>query len=122
MTRSPRLRPRLRSTFTALQSIKRPNASATLPSLLPATPSPCCANLAGCPRAARGGHHNMMALTIWQPWASLIMAGAKPNEWRFWSLPPKYIGQQIVIHAGARRVVLSEIEDLIYDLEHENLF
>lgn len=59
-----------------------------------------------------------MALTVWQPWASLIMIGAKPWEWRRWKTPARYIGQQIVIHAGARRVVRDEVEELIYNLQH----
>ena len=46
----------------------------------------------------------MKALTIWQPWASLIMAGAKPWEWRGWAPPRSLVGQRIAIHAGARKV------------------
>ena len=61
----------------------------------------------------------MRALTIWQPWASLIIIGAKPFEWRRWRAPAWAIEQEIVIHAGSRRVVMDEIEDLIFDLEHD---
>lgn len=64
----------------------------------------------------------MKALTIWQPWASLIICGAKPWEWRKHKAPRSVVGQEIVIHAGLRRVVMSEIEDLIYDLEHDDRF
>lgn len=46
----------------------------------------------------------MKALTIWQPWASLIMAGAKPYEFRGWRTPRSLIGQRIVIHAAARKI------------------
>lgn len=46
----------------------------------------------------------MKALTIWQPWASLIMAGAKPYEFRGWRAPRAIIGQRIVIHAAARKI------------------
>lgn len=46
----------------------------------------------------------MYALTIWQPWASLIAAGCKPYEWRGWRVPRNMIGRRIGIHAGARRV------------------
>lgn len=60
----------------------------------------------------------LMALTVWQPWASLIMIGAKPWEWRRWKAPAAYVGQQIVIHAGARRVVRDEVEELFYNLQH----
>lgn len=59
----------------------------------------------------------MPALTIWQPWASLIAAGAKPYEWRGWCAPRRFIGQRIAIHAGARAVRKSELADLIWSLE-----
>lgn len=62
----------------------------------------------------------MKALTIWQPWASLIIIGAKPFEWRRWRAPEYATGKVIVIHAGSRRVVMSEVEDLIFDLQTEN--
>ncbi len=55
----------------------------------------------------------MKALTIWQPWASLIMAGAKPWEWRGWAAPRSIVGQRIAIHAGARPVKLHEIADIL---------
>lgn len=46
----------------------------------------------------------MKALTVWQPWASLIAAGAKPYEFRSWKPPGRLIGQRIAIHAAARPV------------------
>lgn len=46
----------------------------------------------------------MKALTIHQPWASLIMAGAKPFEFRGWHPPVSLLGQRIVIHASARNI------------------
>lgn len=55
----------------------------------------------------------MKALTIWQPWASLIMAGAKTVEWRGWACPKWIVGQRIAIHAGARPVKYSEIVDIL---------
>lgn len=55
----------------------------------------------------------MKALTIWQPWASLIIAGAKPYEFRSWPAPRGVIGQRIAIHAGARPAKKGEIADLI---------
>lgn len=59
----------------------------------------------------------MKAFTIWQPWASLIMCGAKPYEFR----PKSYLryinhpqpGERIVIHAGARPIREAEVHDLI---------
>ena len=53
------------------------------------------------------------ALTIWQPWASLIAAGAKPYEWRGWPAPRRLIGQRIAVHAGARKVVVGEISETL---------
>lgn len=60
----------------------------------------------------------MKALTIWQPWASLIMAGAKPYEFRRWSAPRALHGQRIAIHAGLRPVKRGEIAGLVFQLEH----
>lgn len=54
----------------------------------------------------------MKALTIWQPWASLIMAGAKPYEFRGWRAPRSIIGQRIVIHAAAKAMDFEEVEAL----------
>lgn len=54
----------------------------------------------------------MKALTVWQPWASLIAAGVKPYEFRGWAAPRGLIGQRIAIHAGARKPRRGEIEEL----------
>jgi hypothetical protein len=59
----------------------------------------------------------MKALTIWQPHASLIIAGAKPEEYRpraFTVYPngPK-VGQRIVIHASARPVRPNEVMHIL---------
>jgi hypothetical protein len=50
----------------------------------------------------------MKALTIWQPWGSLIIIGAKPYEFRGQSYLA-YInhpepGERVAIHVGARPV------------------
>lgn len=55
----------------------------------------------------------MKALTIWQPWASLIMAGAKPYEFRKWAAFKSVVGQRIVIHAGAPMIEPDEIRELL---------
>lgn len=63
----------------------------------------------------------MKCFTIWQPWASLIMIGAKPYEFR----PRSYltyidapaIGERIGIHAGKRPVRPAQIEDLVARLD-----
>lgn len=59
----------------------------------------------------------MKALTVWQPWASLIAAGYKPYEFRSKGRGhplTRVIGERIAIHAGARPVRQGEILDLIY--------
>lgn len=45
----------------------------------------------------------MKAITIKQPWASLIVHGIKDVENRTWRCPDKYIGQRVLIHAGKER-------------------
>lgn len=44
----------------------------------------------------------MKAISLWQPWASLIACGAKPFETRHWAPPPDLIGQTIAIHAAKK--------------------
>lgn len=51
----------------------------------------------------------MKALTIWQPWASLIAAGFKPYEYRRWPAPGFVRGQRIVIHAAKRPLDIQSI-------------
>lgn len=58
----------------------------------------------------------MKALTIWQPWATLIVQGAKPYEFRGWKPPRSLIGQRIAIHAGARPIRRDEIQMLLLQL------
>ncbi|MGO4872785.1 MAG: hypothetical protein ACLPGW_19635 [Roseiarcus sp.] len=58
----------------------------------------------------------MKALTIWQPWASLIIARAKPYEFRGWPAPKAIRGERIAIHAGARKVKRDEVAALLIDL------
>ena len=44
----------------------------------------------------------MRAISLWQPWASLIACGAKPFETRHWVPPRELIGQRIAIHAAKK--------------------
>ena len=44
----------------------------------------------------------MRALTLWQPWASLIVFGQKRVENRPWKLPYSRVGRPFAIHAGLR--------------------
>ncbi len=54
----------------------------------------------------------MPAISLWQPWASLIAIGAKRYETRSWAPPRRMIGQRIAIHAAKRT---SELRDLAED-------
>lgn len=59
----------------------------------------------------------MYALTVWQPWASLIAIGAKPYEFRGWLPPAKNLHQELAIHAAARSVKIAEVRALIRGLQ-----
>ena len=58
----------------------------------------------------------MKAFTVWQPWCSLIVALAKPYEFRGWPAPRSVCGTRIALHAGARKPKRDEISDLILRL------
>jgi hypothetical protein len=55
----------------------------------------------------------MKALTIWQPWASLIVGGWKPYEFRGWAAPVSIVGQRIGIHAAKRPIKTGELRDIM---------
>ena len=44
------------------------------------------------------------AITLHQPWASLIALGIKTVETRSWPVPARLVGQRIAVHAGKRLV------------------
>ncbi|MCD8563223.1 MAG: hypothetical protein LRY54_04130 [Alphaproteobacteria bacterium] len=52
------------------------------------------------------------ALTVWQPYASLIIKGHKPYEFRNYRMRGKMIGRRIAIHAGLRKASEMDIADL----------
>jgi hypothetical protein len=56
------------------------------------------------------------ALTLYQPWASLVAEGFKPFEFRSWPAPGALRGKRIAIHAGARPVRRNEVAALVYEL------
>lgn len=43
----------------------------------------------------------MKAISIQQPWASLIVRNIKPIENRTWKCPEKYIGKRVFVHASS---------------------
>lgn len=63
------------------------------------------------------------AFTLYQPWALLVMCGAKPFEFRSWNpreRGPSYaalIGQRIVIHASTKPMVAEEIRAIVDNLQ-----
>ena len=44
------------------------------------------------------------AITLWQPWASLIFTGDKRHETRGFRLPDRLIGEVVAIHAASRQL------------------
>ena len=44
----------------------------------------------------------MRAITLWQPWASLIAYGIKTRETRSWRFPVRMLSERIAIHAAKR--------------------
>lgn len=46
----------------------------------------------------------MYAITLHQPWATLIALGIKTVETRSWPAPERLLGQVIAVHAGKRTV------------------
>lgn len=56
----------------------------------------------------------MKAITIWQPWASLIACGAKPYEFRMHRNVSGQVGKRVAIHAGARKMNKREVAVLIH--------
>ena len=61
----------------------------------------------------------LRALTLWQPWATLVIAGVKPFEFRRWPAPKWIWNERIAIHAGARPVKRREIDELIASIRLE---
>jgi hypothetical protein len=58
----------------------------------------------------------LLAITIWQPWATLIVEGCKPYEFRTWDYRgryPRLVGGRIAIHAGRRPVDPAEVAALL---------
>lgn len=58
----------------------------------------------------------MKAISLWQPYASLIACGVKPFETRDWAPPRDLIGQPIAIHAAKKidREIVDFVESLVY--------
>ena len=62
---------------------------------------------------------DLLALTLWQPWATLVAEEVKPYEFRRWPAPKWIWGKRIAIHAGARPVRPREVDGLIASIRLE---
>lgn len=56
------------------------------------------------------------AITLWQPWATLVAAGCKPFEFRSWPAPRRLWYRRVAIHAAARKPVVVEMRALLVKL------
>ena len=55
------------------------------------------------------GTEQINAITIWQPYASLLSEGFKLTETRSWAPPLRTLREPIAIHSGSRKVKLDTI-------------
>ena len=55
----------------------------------------------------------MPAVSLWQPWASLVAIGAKPFETRSFPIPRRLLGKRVAIHAAARPCFVDFDQDTI---------
>ena len=51
----------------------------------------------------------MRAITLWQPWATLVALGVKTVETRPGPAPLRLVGERVAIHAAARRPTFQHI-------------
>ena len=61
----------------------------------------------------------MYAISIWQPWASLIADRVKDQETRNWAPPQHLIGKRIAIHAAKRKLTKAELRELPSMIHHD---
>lgn len=54
----------------------------------------------------------MKAISVKQPWATLIIDGVKDIENRTWECPQRYIGQRVLIHTGKSPIKYNTSFDL----------
>lgn len=59
------------------------------------------------------------AITLWQPWGTLVGAGCKPFEFRSWPAPRSLIGRRVAIHASARKPSVAEMRALLVKLHSD---
>ena len=59
---------------------------------------------------------NLSAITIFQPWATLIAEEVKLVEFRRWAAHARLVGKRIAIHAAARPIAEVEVRALLVKL------
>lgn len=57
------------------------------------------------------------ALTVWQPWASLIVFGLKPYEFRGWPAPKSFASRKNAIHVARSAWHAEEVKVITRDPE-----
>jgi|GEM_PF-843725 len=62
----------------------------------------------------------MKALSLWQPWASLVVHRLKQYETRGWACPPSLIGKPIAIHAT--KALPAEAREIVEDEDYADEF
>src|SRR5580658_8419029 len=77
----------------------------------------CRHDAAAATASAAGGGECVMGetfscISLWQPWASLIAAGAKPFETRHWRPHVCQIGHRIAIHAAKRQPTSDDVVEM----------
>lgn len=54
-------------------------------------------------------------LSLWEPWASLIVVGLKRHETRHWPAPQSVVGKRIAIHAAKARAGFADAPHRLCD-------
>lgn len=57
------------------------------------------------------------AISLWQPWASLIALGLKRHEFRCWVPPQKFMRRPVAIHAAKKMETKKVLIKLLADYE-----
>lgn len=63
----------------------------------------------------------MKAITVKQPWASLIVEGIKDIENRTWKLPKKYIGERVLIHSSQKPLEFNGLGEILTKAQFDSL-
>jgi hypothetical protein len=56
---------------------------------------------------------DVLAISLWQPWASLWLTDLKTHETRHWPFPAKYRGERCLVHAAKKPIPAGLEPDLV---------